>query len=86
MHEASEMDDLYVGHCLWCGKPYLPAKGKKYIQRFCSVQCRNSYYRNEDKDALTPTIGSCGTPSAVRRRPSSTSPLNCGRPTVKTPC
>ncbi|MCT6836809.1 MAG: hypothetical protein M3036_04050 [Bifidobacteriales bacterium] len=52
MHEASEMDDLYVGHCLWCGKPYLPAKGKKYIQRFCSVQCRNSYYRNEDKDAL----------------------------------
>lgn len=52
MHETSEMNGLYVGRCLWCGRPYLPAKGKRNIQRFCSVQCRNSYYRNKGKDAL----------------------------------
>lgn len=52
MHETSEMNGLYAGRCLWCGRPYLPAKGKRNIQRFCSVQCRNSYYRNKGKDAL----------------------------------
>lgn len=52
MHETSEMNGLYVGRCLWCGRPYLPAKGKRNIQRFCSAQCRNSYYRNKGKDAL----------------------------------
>lgn len=52
MHKTSEMNGLYAGRCLWCGRPYLPAKGKRNIQRFCSVQCRNSYYRNKGKDAL----------------------------------
>lgn len=52
MHETSEVDGLHVGRCLWCGKPFLPAKGKRNIQRFCSVQCRNSYYRHKDKDTL----------------------------------
>lgn len=52
MRKTSEMNGLYVGRCLWCGRPYLPAKGKRNIQRFCSTQCRNSYHRNKDKDAL----------------------------------
>lgn len=52
MHETSEMNGLYLGRCLWCDRPFLPAKGKRNIQRFCSVQCRNSYYRNKGKDAL----------------------------------
>lgn len=35
-----------------CSKPYLPAKDKRKIQRFCSPQCMNNYHCNEDKDAL----------------------------------
>ena len=52
MHETSEINGLYVGRRLLCGKPYLPTKGKRKIQRFCSPQCRNSCYCNEDKDVL----------------------------------
>lgn len=50
-----EIDGFKVRRCRWCGKPFLPTKGRENTQVFCSPACRKSYYRHRDKNAVDRT-------------------------------
>lgn len=57
MGEIAEMDGYRLSRCQWCGKPFLPAKGRAGIQRFCSPGCRKNYFRHQDKDTQKRAAG-----------------------------